>query len=138
MPPVVVSATEFIVRLPKHQRTLDDVLQAASVVGGDVLAACTRRDHDNDIHHITVGDEELYAPHFRSTYRRAVSQVPILVISGLIPDDLDTDLLTRLPASGVAIHYTYCSVRDHTHFNLAVQTSDNLISLPLLREGTER
>jgi len=130
---VVTSATEFVVKLPHRSRTLEQLLEAASVVGGDVLASCMRREGDSDLFLITVGDEELYAPHFRSTYRRAVDQRPVIIISGQMPEDLDDELLARLPEAGISLLHTYSSVREGIHFNQALHTSDHERGLEVLR-----
>ncbi len=117
------NGTEFVLRLPRQERTLEQILKAASVVGDEITATAWHRDGDLDVFHVAVTDDLLFEPHFRSNYRKAVEKRPIVLVMGQLRDDRRDVLLEALAEADVAVEYCYAAAGE-VNFSLALRTSD--------------
>lgn len=132
MPHDVMTATEFVLTLPRGQTSLGRILERAADVPAKILGACEVRDGDSACYHVAVNSQPVFEPHFAEHYAGAYVTRPCLALLFEQEPGEGDDFLGPLRQGGIALEYTYGGPMPDGRVAILLQTTDNTAGLDLL------
>jgi hypothetical protein len=128
----VMTATEFVLRLPRGSANVGAILRETAEVPAKVLGACELREGDDVLIHIAVNSQPVFEPHFEERYGgRYLTRNCLALVFEEAPT-AGANYLRQLLAGGIGLEYSYGGATADGRVAVLLQTTDNAAAMELL------